>query len=78
MIAIIQLLIAVLTVCLVVFSSIHIRYKMLGKKSAAYYEIIIIDLILVLQLACIYRQLIKNEILENIKTTEIIRRKPAF
>lgn len=78
MIAIIQPLIVGLTVCLAVFSSIHIRDKILGKKSAAYYEIITINLILVLQLACIYRQLNKNEMLENIKTTEIIHRKPAF
>lgn len=78
MIAIIQILIAALTVCLAVFSSIRIRDKMSGKKSAACYEIIIISLILVLQLACIYRQLVKNEMSENMKTTEIIRRKPGF
>jgi hypothetical protein len=76
--AIIQYLTMVLTISLFVLSLIRIRNKIPGKKSAAYYEIIVINLILVLQLACIYRQLNKNETSENLKTTEIIHRKPGF
>ncbi len=78
MITIIQLLIAFLVISFFVFVSIQVNSKGHKKKSAGYYEIIIVTLVLIFQLTNLYKLLIKNEIAENIKTTEIIYRKPAF
>lgn len=78
MIIIIQLLIAFLVISFFVFVSIQVNSKVHKKKSAGYYEIIIVTLVLIFQLTNLYKLLIKNEIAENIKTTEIIYRKPAF
>lgn len=78
MITIIQLLIAFLVISFFVFVSIQVNSKVHKKKSAGYYEIIIVTLVLIFQLTNLYKLLIKNEIAENIKTTEIIYRKPAF
>lgn len=78
MITIIQLLIAFLVISFFVFVPIQVNSKVHKKKSAGYYEIIIVTLVLIFQLTNLYKLLIKNEIAENIKTTEIIYRKPAF
>lgn len=78
MITIIQLLIAFLVISFFIFVSIQVNSKVHKKKSAGYYEIIIVTLVLIFQLTNLYKLLIKNEIAENIKTTEIIYRKPAF
>lgn len=78
MLKIIPFFIAILVICFLIFVFLQIRNKAHKKKSAGYYEILIINLILIFQLTNLYRLLIKNEIAENIKTTEIISRKPAF
>ncbi len=61
-----------------VFLSVQVYNKILKKESTNYYEIMMINLILILQVACIYKYLSKNEMAENRKTAEIIHRKPAF
>lgn len=78
MLKIIPFFIAILVICFLISVFLQISNKAHKKKSVSYYEIMIINLILIFQLTNIYRLLIKNEIAENIKTTEIISRKPAF
>lgn len=78
MLKIIPFFIAILVICFFIFVFLQISNKAHKKKSVSYYEIIIINLILIFQLTNLYRLLINNEIAENIKTTEIIRRKPGF
>lgn len=78
MITVIQLLTAILIISFVGFILVQIRSKIPGKKSAVCYEIIIVNLILIVQLTDIYKRLIKSEKAENMKTVEVIRRKPGF
>lgn len=78
MITVIQLLTAILIISFVGFILVQIRSKILEKKSAVCYEIIIVNLILIVQLTDIYKRLIKSEKAENMKTVEVIRRKPGF
>ena len=75
-----MLLTAILVISFFVFVFIQIHDKVHKKQSATYYEIIIINFILILQLANLYKFLMKSETetAENTKTTEIIYRKPAF
>lgn len=78
MLKIIPFFIVILVICFLIFVFLQISNKAHKKKSVSYYEILIINLILIFQLTNLYRLLIKNEIAENTKTTEIIRRKPGF
>lgn len=78
MLKIIPFFIAILVICFLIFVFLQISNKAHKKKSVSYYEIMIINVILIFQLTNLYRLLIKNDIAENTKTTEIISRKPAF
>ncbi len=78
MLKIIPFFTAILVISFFVFVFLQISKQAHKKKTVSYYEIMIINLILIFQLTNLYRLLIKTEIAENIKTTEIIHRKPGF
>ncbi|MDW9382413.1 hypothetical protein [Chryseobacterium sp. JV558] len=77
MIYIVQIIIALLIISFIIFSILEIYSKIVKKKSNAFFGMAI-SLILFFLIISVRNRLIKNELIENIKTSKIEQNNSSF